>query len=87
MNKLFRLHDYLENMKVKIATLKLKGKIDIWWEDAKNVKGIHEEEFTSSEFERLFRNKYISERYYDDRVMKFYELKMEFMTDEEYTSK
>jgi len=29
MNKFFRLHDYLENMKEKIATFSLKGKVDI----------------------------------------------------------
>jgi len=38
MNKFFRLHDYSENMKAKIATFCLKGKADIWWEDVKNVR-------------------------------------------------
>jgi len=67
MNKLFRLHDYLENMKTIIVVFNLKGKLDIWWEDVNNVKVIHEEELTWSEFERIFRNKYLSKRYYDDR--------------------
>ena len=39
-----------------------------------------------SEFERLFRKKYLSERYYDGREKEFSELKMGSMTDEEYTS-
>ena len=30
--------------------------------------------------------KYISERYFDDREKEFYELNIESMTDEEYTS-
>jgi len=55
MNKLLRLHDYLENMKARIATLSLKGKANIWWEYVNNDRGIHEEELTWSEFERLFR--------------------------------
>jgi len=37
-------------------------------------------------FERLFKKKYLSERYYDDRAKKFYELWIDSMTDEEYTS-
>jgi len=40
MNKFFQLHDYSENMKVRITTFSLKGKADIWWEDVKNVRGI-----------------------------------------------
>ena len=44
MKKLFRLHDYVENMKDRVATFSLKGKEDIWWEDVKNFRGIREEE-------------------------------------------
>ena len=75
MKKFFRLHDYSENMKVKIATFILKVKADIWWEDVNNVKGIHEEDLTWHAFERLFKKKYFSERYYDDKAKEFYELR------------
>ena len=74
-------------MKARITTFSIKGKEDVWWEDVKNVRGIHEEELTWSEFERLFKKKYLSERYYDDREKEFYELKMGSVTDEEYTSR
>jgi len=40
-----------------------------------------------SEFERIFRKNYLSERYCDDRAKDFYELMMGSMTDEEYTSR
>lgn len=50
------------------------------------MKGIQEEELTWSEFERLFRKRYLSERYYDDKEKEFYEIKMGSMTGEEYTS-
>ena len=40
---------------------------------------------TWSEFERLFRKNYLSDRYYDDREKSFYEVKMNYMIDEEYT--
>ena len=74
-------------MKAKIANFDLKGREDIWWEDVKNVRGIQEYELTWNEFERLFKKKYLLERYYDDRAKEFYELWMGSMKDDEYTSK
>ena len=87
MKTFFRLHEYSENKRAKIATFSITGKANIWWEDVNNVKGIREEKLTWSEFKILFRKKYLSERYYDDRENEFYELKMGSMTDEEYTSR
>jgi len=46
MKKFFRLRDYLENTKAKVAIFSLKVKANIWWEDVKNVRGIHEEGLT-----------------------------------------
>jgi len=43
MKKIFKIHDYSNNMKANIATYRLKGKVNIWWEDLKNVRGITEE--------------------------------------------
>ena len=51
MRKFFKLHNYSENMKDKVATFNLKGKANIWWEDVKYVKGINEDYLTWSEFE------------------------------------
>jgi len=68
MKKFFRLHEYSENMKARVATFNLKRKADICWEDMKNVRGINEEYFTWSEFERLFKKKYLSEIYFDDKA-------------------
>jgi len=45
-------------MKAKIVTFSLKGKVDIWWED----------DLIWDVFERHFKKKYLSERYYDDRA-------------------
>lgn len=84
MNRFFWLHDYSKNMKAIIAMFSLKGKENIWWEDVKNVRGIREEDLTWSAFERNFRKKYVSERYYDDKEKEFNELKMKSMIDEEY---
>lgn len=87
MMKFFRLHDYSKNIKARVATFSLKGKANIWWEAVKNIRCIHEKDLTWSEFERLFKKKYLLERYFDDRVKEFYELKMGSMTNEEYTSR
>ena len=51
------------------------------------VRDIKTEELSWHEFKRLFRRKYLSERYYDGKAKEFYELKMGSMTDEEYTTK
>jgi len=73
MRKFFIFHDYSENMKEKITTISLKHKVDIWWEDVQNVKGIHEDDLTWHEFERLFKKKYLSKRYFDDTTKEFYD--------------
>lgn len=40
MNKFFDLHEHTDNMKARIAIFSLKGKVDIWWEDVKQVRDI-----------------------------------------------
>jgi hypothetical protein len=42
LKKYFRTHEFSENLKARVATFKLNEKASIWWEDLKNVKGIHE---------------------------------------------
>lgn len=82
MQKIFQLHDYSENMKSKISTLSLKGKVDMWWEYIKNVIGVIEEKLTCGEFKNIFRKKYLSKRNYDENAQDFYEIGMGSMTDE-----
>lgn len=83
MNKFFRLHSYSKKMKAKITTFNIKGKVDIWWEDVNNFKGIREEELIWDEFGRLFKKKYLFERYYDERAKESYELQMGSVRDDE----
>lgn len=83
MKKLFRLHNYSENMKAKITTFSLKGKANISWEVVKNFKRIQEEDLIWDDFKRLFKNKYLHVRYYDDKSRSF----MSSMTDDEYTNR
>ena len=53
----------------------------------KFVRHIKVEELSWHEFKRIFRRKYLFERYYDGKAKELYELKMGFMKNEEYTIK
>jgi len=64
MNKLFELHSYTINMRAKVVKFSLIDKVDIWWEDVKWVRDIRMEELSWHAFKRIFRKKYLSERYY-----------------------
>jgi hypothetical protein len=74
-------------MKARVATFNLNGKASIWWEDLKNVKGVHEEDLSWERFEKYFRKKYLSEKYFDEKTKEFYELKLGQMTIEECVNK
>lgn len=76
MKKIFRIHNYSENMKAKISTYSFKGKVDMWCEDSKDVKGIAEDNLTWGEFEKLFKNQYLFEWYYDNKAREFYDLRI-----------
>jgi len=76
-----------EDMKANIAIFNIKGKVHISREDVKWVRDIRREELIWHEFKRLFRKKYLSERYYDSKAKELYELKMGSMINEEYTTK
>jgi hypothetical protein len=74
-------------MKARVATFNLNGKASIWWEDLKNVKGVCEEDLSWERFEKYFRKKYLSEKYFDEKTKEFYELKLGQLTIEEYVNK
>ena len=87
LKKYFRVHDYFENLKVQIAIFNLNGKTSIWWEDLRNVKGIHEKDLSWKQFEKYFKNKYLPENYFDGNTKEFYELKLGQLTIDEYINK
>jgi hypothetical protein len=87
LKKYFIVHDYSENLKVGITIFNLNGKVTIWWEDLRNVKGIHEKDLSWKKIEKYFKNKYLSEKYFDGKTTEFYELKLGKLTIEEYINK
>ena len=54
-----------------MAIYNLSGKADIWWQDLKRVKAIKEKEVNQSTFKRYFKNKFLSEQYYEERAKEF----------------
>lgn len=46
MKKFFIVYKYSKNVKVNMATLRMKGKVDIWRKDLNNVKRIREVTFS-----------------------------------------
>jgi hypothetical protein len=65
----------------------MNGKASIWWEDLKNVKGIHENDLSWKQFEKHFKKKYLSKKYFDRKTKEFYELKLVELSIEEYINK
>jgi hypothetical protein len=87
LKKYFRVHDYSENLKAQISIFNLNGKASIWWEVLRNVKGIHEKDLSWKQFEKYFKNKYLSKKYFDGKTKEFYELKLRKLTIDEYINK
>jgi hypothetical protein len=87
LKKYFIVHDYSINLKAWITIFNMNGKDSIWWEDLRNVKGIYEKDLSWKQFEKYFKKKYLSEKYFDGKTKEFYELKMGQLTIDEYINK
>ena len=70
-----------------MAIYDLSGNADIWWQDLKILKGIKEKNVNWSTFKRYFKNKFLSEQYYEERAKEFYELKLGSMTMKDLNNK
>ena len=57
LKKYFRVHDYSKKSKAQIVIFNLKGKDSIWWEYLRNVKGIHDKDFSWKQIEKYFKKK------------------------------
>jgi len=76
LKKYFRVHDYFEDLKAQISIFNLNGKASIWWEDLRNVKGVHDKDLSWKQFEKYFKKKHMSKKYFDRQTKELYELKM-----------
>ena len=74
-------------MKERVAILNLNKRSSIWWEHFKQVKRISERKLKWKQFKKYFRKKYLCDRYYDDKIKEFHELRLGQQTMEEYANK
>ena len=68
MRKNFQVQDYSGNMKARVAIFNLTGRASIWWEHFRKVKNISERKTVWKQFKKYFKQKYLSDRYYDDKI-------------------
>ena len=61
MKKYFHIYNYSNQLKARMDIYNLLGKVDIWWQDLKRLKGIKQENVNWSTFKRYFKKKFLSE--------------------------
>ena len=76
MKKYFQVQDYLGNMKARVVIFNMDGRESIWWEHLRQVKKINEKNIVWKQFKKYFKQKYLSDRYYDDKIKEFHELRL-----------
>ena len=74
-------------MKARVAIFNLNGRESIWWVHSRQVKKINERKIVWKQFQKYFKQKYLSDRYYDDKIKEFHELRLGQQTMEEYANK
>lgn len=61
MNKYFQLYEYDHNLKAWLAIFQLQGKVTLWWEEVKIVRGVSEQSITWEKFQKYFKERYLME--------------------------
>jgi hypothetical protein len=51
------------------------------------VKGIHEKDLSWKQFDKYFKKKYLSKKYFDGKTKEYHDLKMGKLTIDEYINK
>jgi len=87
MNKYFQLYKYDFNLKARLPIVQLQGKATLWWEEVKTVHGVNEKNITWEKFYKFFKEKYLTERFYDEKENEFHDLHLGQMTMDEFTTK
>ena len=55
-------------MKERVAIFNLNGRASILWGHLGKVKKINERKMVWKQFKKYFKQKYLSDRYYDDNI-------------------
>ena len=67
-------------MKERVAIFNMNGRASIWWDHLRKVKKINDKKIVWKRFKKYFKKKYLSDRYYDDKIKEFHELKLGQLT-------
>eukprot|EP00253_Pinus_taeda_P016846 PITA_16846 len=87
MNKYFQVYEYNHNLKARLAIFQLQGKATLWWEEVKIVKGVTEQTITWDNFQRYFKERYLTERFYDEKAREFHDLRLGQQTMDEFITR
>eukprot|EP00253_Pinus_taeda_P029659 PITA_29659 len=87
MNKYFQLYEYDDNLKARLAIFQLQGKLTLWWEEVKIVKGVTERTITWEKFQKYFKERYLTERFYDEKEKEFHDLRLGQQTMDEFINR
>eukprot|EP00253_Pinus_taeda_P008401 PITA_08401 len=87
MNKYFQLYQYDHNLKAWLAIFQLQGKTTLWWEEVKIVKGVTEQTITWENFQRYFKERYLTERFYDEKAREFHDFRLRQQTMDEFITR
>jgi len=87
MNKYFQLYEYDHNLKARLAIFQLQGKETLWWEEVKIVKGVSEQTITWEKFQKYFKERYLTERFYDEKAKEFHNLRLGQQTMDEFINR
>ena len=74
-------------MKARVAIFNLTGRESIWCNNFRKVKKINERKIVWKQFQKYFKKNYLSDRYYDDKIKEFHDLRLGQQTIEEYANK
>lgn len=87
MNKYFQLYEYDHNLKARLAIFQLQGKATLWWEEVKIVKGVTEQNITWDNFQKFFKERYLTERFDDEKAREFHDLRLGQQTMDEFITR
>lgn len=87
MNKYFQVYEYDHHLKARLAIFQLQAKATLWWEEVKMVWGVSEQNVTWETFQRYFKEKYLTERFYDEKSREFHDLQLGQQTMDEFIAK
>eukprot|EP00253_Pinus_taeda_P017986 PITA_17986 len=78
------LYEYDHNLKARLAIFQLQGKATLWWEEVKIVKGVTKQTITWDNFQKYFKERYLTERFDDEKAREFHDLRLGQQTMDEF---